>query len=39
MVELLAALQVRWDRDSGRWFAFVLLACAVVCCNRLSPKE
>jgi transposase len=28
-------LQVRWDRDSGRWFAFVLLACAVVCCNRL----
>jgi transposase len=26
-------LQVRWDRDSGRWFAFVLLACAVVCCN------
>jgi transposase len=27
-------LQVRWDRDSGRWFAFVLLACAVVCCNR-----
>jgi transposase len=30
-------LQVRWDRDSGRWFAFVLLACAVVCCNRRSP--
>jgi IS5 family transposase len=28
-------LQVRWDRDSGRWFAFVLLACALVCCNRL----
>jgi transposase len=28
-------LQVRWDRDSGRWFAFVLLACAVVCFNRL----
>jgi hypothetical protein len=27
--------QVRWDRDSGRWFAFVLLACAVVSCNRL----
>jgi transposase len=27
-------LQVRWDRDAGRWFAFVLLACAVVCCNR-----
>jgi len=23
-------LQVRWDRDWGRWFAFVLLACAVV---------
>jgi transposase len=28
-------LQVRWDRDSGRWFAFVLLACAMVCFNRL----
>jgi transposase len=28
-------LQLRWDRDSGRWFAFVPLACAVVCCNRL----
>jgi hypothetical protein len=30
-------LQVRWDRDSGRWFAFVLVACAVVCFNRLAP--
>ena len=28
-------LQVRWDRNSGRWFAFVLLACALVCFNRL----
>jgi len=28
-------LQVRWDRDAGRWFAFVFLACAVVCFNRL----
>ena len=28
-------LAVRWDRDSGRWFAFVLLACAVVCFKRL----
>jgi DDE family transposase len=28
-------LQVRWNRDAGRWFAFVLLACAVVCFNRL----
>jgi IS5 family transposase len=28
-------LGVRWDRHSGRWFAFVLLACAVVCFNRL----
>jgi hypothetical protein len=26
---------VRWDRDAGRWFAFVLLACAIVCFNRL----
>jgi IS5 family transposase len=23
-------LQVRWDRDAGRWFAFALLACALV---------
>ena len=28
-------MRVRWDRDAGRWFAFVLLACAVVCFNRL----
>ena len=28
-------LQLRWDRDSGRWFALVLVACAVVCFNRL----
>jgi transposase len=28
-------LQVRWDRDSGRLFAFVLVACALVCFNRL----
>jgi IS5 family transposase len=28
-------LQVRWGRDSGRWFAFVLVAGAVVCFNRL----
>jgi hypothetical protein len=25
----------RWDRDSGWFFAFVLVACALVCCNRL----
>jgi IS5 family transposase len=30
-------LQVRWDRDAGRWFAFVLVACALVCFNRLYP--
>jgi hypothetical protein len=35
VAELLAALAVPWDRDGGRWFAFVLVACAVVCCNRL----
>lgn len=28
-------LQVRWDRDSGRWFAFVLMAGALVCFQRL----
>jgi hypothetical protein len=28
-------LQIRWDRDSGRWFAFVLVACALICFNRL----
>jgi transposase len=29
-------LQIRWDRDSARWFAFLLLACSLVCCNRLQ---
>jgi transposase len=28
-------LQVRWDRSSERWFAFVLLACALTCFKRL----
>jgi hypothetical protein len=32
-------LQVRWDRDAGRWFAFVLVACAVVCEDVLSSVE
>ena len=32
-------LQVRWDRDSGRWFAFILVACAVVCFNHLQRKD
>ena len=27
-------LRVRWDRDSGRFFAFVLLACTLVCFNQ-----
>jgi IS5 family transposase len=31
-------LQVRWDRDAGRWFAFVLLACALTCHNRLVHR-
>jgi transposase len=31
-------LQVRWDRASGRWFAFVLVACAVICFNRPSAR-
>jgi len=26
---------VRWDRDSERWFAFVLVACAIVGFNCL----
>jgi hypothetical protein len=28
-------LAVRWDRDSERWFALVLLACALTCLRRL----
>jgi transposase len=28
-------LQVRWDRDAGRWFAFAMLACARLGYNRL----
>jgi hypothetical protein len=38
VVELLAAAGVRWDRDSEQWFAFVLVACAVVCFNRRSAR-
>jgi IS5 family transposase len=30
-------LGVRWDRGSQRWFAFVLLACGLVCFKRLQP--
>jgi hypothetical protein len=39
MAELLAAAWIRWDRDSGRWFAFVPVACAVVCFNRLLTRQ
>jgi IS5 family transposase len=28
-------LQVRWGRDSGRWFASVPLACTLTCFQRL----
>jgi hypothetical protein len=28
-------LQIRWDRGSERWVAFVLLACALTCFDRL----
>jgi IS5 family transposase len=28
-------LAIRWDRDSERFLAFVLLACALTCFNRL----
>jgi hypothetical protein len=34
LLPVVAELQVRWDRDSGRWFAFVLVACALVCFKR-----
>ena len=30
-------LQVRWGRDAGRFFVFVLRGCALVCCNRREP--
>ena len=36
LAELLPAAWGAWDRDSEQWFAFVLLACALVCFNRLS---
>jgi transposase len=32
-------LQVRWDRDSGRFFAFALVACAPVCFKQLEPAD
>ena len=31
-------LQVRWDRDAGRFLAFVLLGCALVCCTDSSRQ-
>jgi hypothetical protein len=30
---------MRWDRDAARWFALLLVACAVVCFNRLERSE
>jgi hypothetical protein len=35
MAELLQAVAGAMGQDSGRWFAFVLLSCAVVGFNRL----
>jgi hypothetical protein len=32
-------LRVRWDRDSGRFLAFALVACALVCFNQLEPAN
>jgi len=32
-------LAVRWDQGSERFFAFVLLACALVCFNRLESAS
>jgi hypothetical protein len=32
-------LALQWDRSSERFFAFVLLACALACFNRLSREE
>jgi hypothetical protein len=39
VAELLQAAWDAMDRDSGRWFTFVLVACAVVCFNRLEPAR
>jgi hypothetical protein len=39
VVELLAAVAGAVGSRLGRWFAFVLLACTVVCCNRLYRPE
>ena len=32
-------LGVRWDRDAGRWFAFVLVACAGVLQPALTSQK
>jgi hypothetical protein len=31
-------LRIRYDRDSERFFAFAMLACALVCFHRLRPE-
>jgi hypothetical protein len=32
-------LLVRWDGDAGRFFAFALVVCALVCFNQLEPAH
>jgi hypothetical protein len=39
VVELLPAAAGAVGRDSRRWLAFVLLACALVCFNRLESAK
>jgi transposase len=31
-------LRIRYERDSERFYALVLLACAVICCNALRQR-
>jgi transposase len=32
-------LRIRYERDSGRFYALVLLAGAVICCNALQQPS
>jgi transposase len=32
-------LRIRYERDSGRFYALVLLACSIICCNALTQPS
>jgi hypothetical protein len=31
--------RIRYEGDSGRFYALVLLACSIICCNALTQPS